>query len=218
MNFGWPGSSFPTSLFRTMTGASKQPQAPFPKRDSQIDGTIHFTIARRRLGAPGPLKRGRSGCLHRRPGKKGAVDQKAVVMTATRKYPIPHLTLGRGCRRSWPSSAARSRGWWIFRCRRYRFLAACSPTATKAKLFSQTGSAFRISGCGYWMLSGQFPASTILVDAQSMPGQEMPSEHLAAPAAFEANDVIAVNRSPDWHGGVRWVSVSAAGFLVPESA
>jgi hypothetical protein len=43
------------------------------------------------------------------------------------------------------------------------------------------------------MLSGEFPAGTILVDAQSMAGSEMSSEHLAAPAAFEADDIIAVN-------------------------
>jgi hypothetical protein len=30
-----------------------------------------------------------------------------------------------------------------------------------------------------------------------MAGSEMPSEHLAAPAAFQANDIIAVNRSTD---------------------
>jgi len=29
----------------------------------------------------------------------------------------------------------------------------------------------------------------------------MPSEHLAAPAAFEANDIIAMNGSADRHGG-----------------
>jgi hypothetical protein len=45
------------------------------------------------------------------------------------------------------------------------------------------------------------PAGTILVDAQSMAGSEMSFEHLATPAAFEANDMIALNRSPDRHGG-----------------
>jgi hypothetical protein len=30
-----------------------------------------------------------------------------------------------------------------------------------------------------------------------MAGSERPSEHLAAPAAFQANDIIGVNRSPD---------------------
>jgi hypothetical protein len=30
---------------------------------------------------------------------------------------------------------------------------------------------------------------------------QMPSEHLAAPAAFEANDVIALDRAPNWDGG-----------------
>jgi hypothetical protein len=34
-----------------------------------------------------------------------------------------------------------------------------------------------------------------------MAGSEMASEHLAAPAAFEADDIIAVNGSPDRDGG-----------------
>ena len=41
--------------------------------------------------------------------------------------------------------------------------------------------------------------ATILIDAQSMAGREMPLEHLAAPAAFQANDIIAVDGSPDRH-------------------
>jgi hypothetical protein len=40
-----------------------------------------------------------------------------------------------------------------------------------------------------------------LVDAQFMAGSEMPPEHLAAPAAFQADDIIAVNRSADRHRG-----------------
>jgi hypothetical protein len=51
------------------------------------------------------------------------------------------------------------------------------------------------------MISGEFPAGTILVDAQSMAGREMPSEHLTAPAAFEANDIIGMDRSTDRHDG-----------------
>jgi hypothetical protein len=51
------------------------------------------------------------------------------------------------------------------------------------------------------MVSGELPAGTILVDAQSMSGREMPSEHLAAPAAFETNDIIAMNGSADGHRG-----------------
>jgi hypothetical protein len=43
------------------------------------------------------------------------------------------------------------------------------------------------------MLKGEFPASTTLLDAQSVAGSEMPSEHLAAPAAFQADEIIAVN-------------------------
>jgi hypothetical protein len=69
----------------------------------------------------------------------------------------------------------------------------CPTTTTKADLFRQTGSALRIAGRCHWMFSGKVPACTILVDAQPMARIEMPSKHLAAPAAFEADDVIAVD-------------------------
>jgi hypothetical protein len=51
------------------------------------------------------------------------------------------------------------------------------------------------------MVTGEIPASAILLHGQSMAGSEMPLEHLAAPAAFEAHDIIAVNRSPYRDGG-----------------
>jgi hypothetical protein len=51
------------------------------------------------------------------------------------------------------------------------------------------------------MLTGEVPASTILLHGKSMSGSEMPLEHLASPAAFQANDIIAVNRSADRHRG-----------------
>jgi hypothetical protein len=47
----------------------------------------------------------------------------------------------------------------------------------------------------------QMPKSKIPLHFQSMAGSETPSEHLAAPPAFEANDIIAMNRSPDRDGG-----------------
>jgi hypothetical protein len=50
------------------------------------------------------------------------------------------------------------------------------------------------------MFTRQVPASAILLDAQSMTSREMPSKDLAAPAAFEANHVIAMNGSADRHG------------------
>jgi hypothetical protein len=50
------------------------------------------------------------------------------------------------------------------------------------------------------MLGKEAPASTILVDAQSMAGRDMPSEHLAAPPTFQTNDIIPVNGSPDRDG------------------
>jgi len=38
------------------------------------------------------------------------------------------------------------------------------------------------------MFARQVPASAILLDGQSMAGIEMPLDHLAAPAALQAND------------------------------
>jgi hypothetical protein len=43
------------------------------------------------------------------------------------------------------------------------------------------------------MFAWEIPASTVLVDTQSMVGPEMSLEHLAAPPAIKANDIIALN-------------------------
>jgi hypothetical protein len=51
------------------------------------------------------------------------------------------------------------------------------------------------------MLTGEVPASAILVEVQPIADREVASSHLTAPAAFQANDVIAMNRSPDRHCG-----------------
>jgi hypothetical protein len=47
------------------------------------------------------------------------------------------------------------------------------------------------------MVTGEIPPHPILLRGQSMAGSEMPFEHLAAPATFDANDIIAVNGLPD---------------------
>jgi hypothetical protein len=51
------------------------------------------------------------------------------------------------------------------------------------------------------MFTRQVPAGTILVDAQSVAAGKMPPQREAAPSTFKANDIIAINRSPDRHGG-----------------
>jgi hypothetical protein len=54
------------------------------------------------------------------------------------------------------------------------------------------------------MSTRQVPASTILLNGQSMAGRQMPSDHQAAPTAFQADDVIPMNGSADRH---RWSSL-----------
>ena len=51
------------------------------------------------------------------------------------------------------------------------------------------------------MVGAEVPARSILLHGQSMAGIEMPLDHLAAPPAFEANDMVAMNGSPDRHCG-----------------
>jgi hypothetical protein len=51
------------------------------------------------------------------------------------------------------------------------------------------------------MFTRQAPPRSVLLHGQSMGGSEIPFEHLAAPAAFEANNIIAMNRSADRYGG-----------------
>ena len=97
------------------------------------------------------------------------------------------------------SRSGRCRG---FRFDRLWFFGGRPPTtATEAKLLRQTGSALRVAGRGDWMFTRQFPASAVLVRAQSVAACEMPPERLAAPATFETNDIIVMNRSPDRHSG-----------------
>jgi hypothetical protein len=79
-----------------------------------------------------------------------------------------------------------------FRVSRVPVLRGMPYAPPKADLFRQTGQALRMAGRSHWMLTRQVPASAILVNAKSMVGREMPSEHLAASAAFQADDIIAV--------------------------
>jgi hypothetical protein len=77
----------------------------------------------------------------------------------------------------------------------------CVPDPAQDRSISPDRSAGQSKRARYRMFTRQVPASTILVDAQSMAGIEMPSEHLAAPPAFDANDIIAMDGSPDRHCG-----------------
>jgi hypothetical protein len=65
------------------------------------------------------------------------------------------------------------------------------------------------------MLTGELPLRAILLHGQSMAGSEMASEHLAAPPTFEANDIIAMNGSPDRDGG--YLLSVEFGYRFPET-
>jgi len=63
------------------------------------------------------------------------------------------------------------------------------------------------------MFTRQVPVCAILLDGQSMAGSEMPSKHLPAPAAFEANDMIAVGADRRIAtAGIRSLSSSGTGL------
>jgi hypothetical protein len=51
------------------------------------------------------------------------------------------------------------------------------------------------------MFTRQVPPSAIVVDAQTMAGRQMSSDHQAPPSAFQADDEITLNGSPDRHRG-----------------
>jgi hypothetical protein len=51
------------------------------------------------------------------------------------------------------------------------------------------------------VIASQVPASTVLLNGQSMAGRQMPSDHQAAPTAFQADDIIPMNGSADRHRG-----------------
>jgi hypothetical protein len=67
---------------RSLRSIAKIPP-PFPKRDSGFDGTIHRTVARRRLAAPGPQMGGRRLCHHEKwEPKQGSTECSLVPPSA----------------------------------------------------------------------------------------------------------------------------------------
>jgi hypothetical protein len=63
----------------------------------------------------------------------------------------------------------------------------------KADLFRETGTLYRIAACGHRMTTREAPARAILLHGQSMAVLRYHLSILAPPAAFEADDIIAVN-------------------------
>ena len=65
------------------------------------------------------------------------------------------------------------------------------------------------------MVSRKFPSGAILLHGQSMACSEMPSEHLTPQTAFQANDIIAMHRSPDRDGSCPLTPGFGCGFSEP---
>jgi hypothetical protein len=75
------------------------------------------------------------------------------------------------------------------------------PIAPEPKLFCHRGSAFRIFRRCKRMLRSQIPATPVLVGAQPVPRHQVAAQHVPPPAAVQANNNIALDRSSNRDGG-----------------
>src|SRR5271156_133936 len=121
-------------------------------------------------------------------------------------------------RRSWSSTPFGTRRGSR---RGYRFGHRCRfsrrPSgSTKTKLQCQRGSPFRICRRDQSVIAGKVPPCSIRIDGQSMAGSEMASDHLAAPATFQANDIIAMDGSANRDGG--YPLIPSSGCRLSESS
>ena len=107
----------------------------------------------------------------------------------------PSSALGiRGCRSRFAATPLRGRS-DHFRCGRRRdgFLRS----ATKTDPLCQRRTPFRIGRRGDWVISWQLPPDAILRGFKPVSDADMPAEHLAEKPALEADDTVALHRSPD---------------------
>ena len=102
-------------------------------------------------------------------------------------------------RLSWSSPPLRTR----LRCRLgFRFghrcrCGRCPTSTTQANPLRHGRAPLGIAWGCHRVIGRQVPPCAILLDAQPMGGRHMPAEHLPFPAAIQADDIIAVNGSPD---------------------
>jgi hypothetical protein len=107
----------------------------------------------------------------------------------------PSSALGiNGCRSRFAATPLRGRsGHFRWGRRRDGFLRS----ATKTDPLCQRRTRFRIGRCGDWVISCQLPAGAILRGFKPVNDTDMPAEHLAEKPALEADDTVALHRSPD---------------------
>jgi hypothetical protein len=106
-----------------------------------------------------------------------------------------------GRRRLWSRSSTTVPTWLRCRCS-FRFGRRCSfgrrlSGSTETKLQCQRGSPFRVGRRNHGVIAGEVPPCSIRIDGQPVGGPKMAADHFPSPPAFDANDVIALNGSPD---------------------
>jgi len=107
----------------------------------------------------------------------------------------PSSAMGiRGCRSRFAATPLRGRS-DHGRCGRRRdgFLRS----ATKTDPLCQHRTPFRIGRRGDWVISWQLPPDAIPRGFEPVSDADMPAEHLAEKPALEADDTVALHRSPD---------------------
>ena len=72
--------------------------------------------------------------------------------------------------------------------------------AAEAQLLGKAGALLGIVRRGQRVFRRQIPSLQVLLAGQSVAGAQMAAQHLAFPAAVEANDRVALYRTPQRHG------------------
>ena len=74
-----------------------------------------------------------------------------------------------------------------------------TPTAPAAEteFLRHRRALFGVGGRGQWMVVRQIPPPEVFADLQPVPHAQMPAQGLAFKTAFEADNMIALHRSPD---------------------
>jgi hypothetical protein len=100
----------------------------------------------------------------------------------------------RGCRSRFAATPLRGQRDHFGSWRRHDHLPR---SATETDPLCHRRTPLRISRRGDRVISRQLPASAIVRGFKPMSDVQMPAEHLAAVSAFEANDIVALYRSPN---------------------